>query len=155
MYLAQVFEYAGLTTSLYSSFQMKKQDWSADGGEVRIEASSLKAKLDLKLQACQEATILQTKCLLLSESDAKFRVSLRDSLPLSFDAADLCIVSPWRKVKSCELLFGSLLSSVVQVAAILGGQILRSVLLRLKSIVLAACAQVSHPSRPYRVKPFA
>ncbi|CAM6105243.1 unnamed protein product [Calypogeia fissa] len=127
--------------SVLPLLKMKKQDWPTDGGEVRLEASSLKAKLDLKLQACQEATALQTKCLVLSESDANFRVSLRDSLPLSLDVADLCIVSPWRKMKSCELLFGSLLRSVVQVAAILGGQILRSVLLRLKSIALAACAQ--------------
>ncbi|BBM99420.1 phosphatidylinositol 4-kinase A [Marchantia polymorpha subsp. ruderalis] len=112
----------------------RRQDWPADGEDLKI-------KLELKIRASHGATVLKTRCILLSESDEKTKGSLRESFPLLLDAADVCLASPWRKLRSCEELFDALLSGVAQVAIVLGNQIQRSVLLRLKSVILGTCAQ--------------
>ncbi|KAL2650963.1 hypothetical protein R1flu_019091 [Riccia fluitans] len=114
--------------------KVRRQDWPND-------AEDLKAKLELKLRASRGAALLKTRCILLSESDADTKGSLRESFPLLLDAADVCLGSPWRKLKSCEELFDALLHGVAEVAVLLGSQIQRSVLLRLKSVILATCAQ--------------
>ncbi|KAL3700638.1 hypothetical protein R1sor_018660 [Riccia sorocarpa] len=114
--------------------KVRRQDWPSD-------AEDFKAKLELKLRASRGAAVLKTRCILLSESDADTKGSLRESFPLLLDAADVCLGSTWRKLKSCEELFDALLHGVAQVAVVLGSQIQRSILLRLKSVILATCAQ--------------
>lgn len=67
---------------------------------------------------------------------------LLETLALMIDAAEACLLSVWRKLRICEELFSCLLSGVAQIAIARGGQLLRVLLIRLKPLVLTACAQV-------------
>lgn len=117
--------------------QIRKHDWPSDVIE-------LKTKLGKMIQVSQAASVLQIKCLNLLEPDPKLcKVALRETIPLFMDIADACNSSVWRRSKPCECLFDSLITGVAQVAAAHRGQLQR-VLLRFKTIVLTACAQVSH-----------
>ncbi|KAF3781426.1 Phosphatidylinositol 4-kinase alpha 1 [Nymphaea thermarum] len=119
--------------SLPIFLRIRKRDWTDQG-------SSLKARINGKLAVCQAAGWVLVKSLLSLNSEGKTsKMLLRGTLAVLLDAADACILSSWRKLKSCEQLFSSLLSGVAQVAVARGGQVLRVLLLRLKSLVLSVC----------------
>ncbi|KAL3684958.1 hypothetical protein R1sor_002980 [Riccia sorocarpa] len=114
--------------------KIRKRDWTTDVLE-------LKAKVNMMFQASQAATVLLIKCINLLDSDGKLlKIALRESLPLLMDAADASILSPWRRSKTCEELFDSLITGVAHIATLHGSQMQR-VLLRFKVLVLTACAQ--------------
>lgn len=128
----------------YILLQIRKREWPVDG-------VPLLAKMNIKLQASQSAAVIITR-LLRAESDGSplrvpvdgrlSRGPIRETLSLLMDAADACMASPWRRLKSCESLFETLLSGVAQMGGLQGNQLLRIFLLRVKSLVLATCAQV-------------
>lgn len=99
-------------------------------------------KINAKLQVSQAASTVYTKCFLLSKVDGEGPGnSLREALALLLDAADACVVSPWRRLKASEDLFDCLLHGLVSAAALCGSQFLKVLLLRLKTLVLDTCAQ--------------
>ncbi|KAL4194748.1 hypothetical protein AMTRI_Chr05g70010 [Amborella trichopoda] len=121
--------------SLPTFLKIRKRDWTDQG-------ALLKARFNSKLSACEAATMVQIKSLLSLNSDAKSANQLlRFTLAQLLDAADACVVSYWRKLRTCEKLFSSLLSGISQIAVTRGGHVLRVLLLRLKSLVLTTCAQ--------------
>lgn len=113
--------------------KIRRRDWPGDG-------VALKMKMNLKLQACQAASAVLVKCDLFSNPDPKLRSPLRETLSLLLDAADACIGSLWRKLSQCEQLFDKLLGGVAEVAAADSTQVSR-ILLRIKTLALATCAQ--------------
>lgn len=125
--------------------QIRKREWPVDG-------VPLLAKMNMKLQASQAAVAVIT-ILLKPETESRpsrspsdrrsSRIPTQETLALLLDAADACLLSPWRRMRSCEHLFGTLLSGISKVGASRGNQILRILLLRIKSLVLATCSQVS------------
>lgn len=126
--------------------QIRKRDWTVDG-------VPLLAKMNLKLQTAQRACVVQQRFLKpdpntnlsRSYSNGKLpKTIIRDTHSLLMDVADACIVSPWRRLKSCEALVGSLVSVVAQAGALHGSQMFKIILLRFKGLLLAACAQVSY-----------
>lgn len=127
------------------SWQIRKREWPVD----RLP---LLTKMTMKLQASQAAASVITFVWKSgtergSSNSATKSQSPRDptleSVALLLDVADACIFSPWRRMRSCECLFGSILSGVSNACASQGNQILRMLLLRIKSLVLATCSQVS------------
>lgn len=97
----------------------------------------------MKLSAYQAAAKLQIKSIVVLDSDGKFTKRLvHEAVALLIDAAEACLLSVWRKLRSCEELFDSLLGGVAQVSVARGGQPLRVLLIRLKPIAVAVCAQV-------------
>ncbi|XP_031499033.1 phosphatidylinositol 4-kinase alpha 1 [Nymphaea colorata] len=119
--------------SLPVFLRIRKRDWTDQG-------STLKARINGKLAVCQAAGWVLVKSLLSLNSEGKTsKMLLRGTLAVLLDAADACILSSWRKLKTCEQLFSSLLNGVAQVAVARGGQVLRVLLLRLKSLVLSVC----------------
>uniref|UniRef100_A0A0D6QSE9 1-phosphatidylinositol 4-kinase n=1 Tax=Araucaria cunninghamii TaxID=56994 RepID=A0A0D6QSE9_ARACU len=114
--------------------KIRKRDWPEQGAVLK--------RINTKLSVCQAAAVVQTKSLLLSDSDGKATKSLlRETLALLLDAADACVNSSWRKLRACEELFSSLLSGVAQAAVTCGSQVLRVLLLRVKGLVLMTCVQ--------------
>lgn len=86
---------------------------------------------------------LKIKSLASLDMDGKTSKRLvLETLALLVDAAESCLLSVWRKLRVCEELFSSLLAGIAQIAVIRGGQPLRVLLIRLKPLVLTACAQV-------------
>jgi hypothetical protein len=140
-----------LTACLLFSSQIRKRDWPVDG-------VPLLAKMNVKLQIAQIAAVMQHQLLLKPEykgrlvrshSDGRLpKAPIRDTLSLLMDLADACITSPWRRLKSCEVLVGILVSGVAKVGASYGSQMLRILLLRFKTLLLAICGQVGHCSEP-------
>lgn len=103
----------------------------------------LKVRINRKLSVYQAAAILQIKTLASLDTEGKpSKKLLHGALGLLIEAAEACSFSVWRKLRACEELFGCLLSGISQAAAIRGGQVLRLLLIRLKPLVLATCAQV-------------
>lgn len=87
---------------------------------------------------------MKLKCLASIDADGKTSKRLvLETLALMIDAAEACLLSVWRKLRSCEELFSSLLTGTANIAVTKGGQPLRVLLIRLKPLVLTACAQVS------------
>lgn len=118
------------------SGQIRKRDWNEQG-------VLLKARINRKLSAYQAAAKLQIKSIVVLDSDGKFTKRLvHEAVALLIDAAEACLLSVWRKLRSCEELFDSLLAGVAQVSVARGGQPLRVLLIHLKPIALAVCAQV-------------
>ena len=121
---------------LFTCWQLRKRDWTENG-------HILKARVNAKLSAYCAAARLNIKCLTSLDCDVKStKRLLLETLALMIDAAEACLLSVWRKLRICEELFSCLLSGVAQIAIARGGQLLRVLLIRLKPLVLTACAQV-------------
>ncbi|XP_042984610.1 phosphatidylinositol 4-kinase alpha 1 isoform X1 [Carya illinoinensis] len=121
--------------SLSFFLKIRKRDWNEQG-------VLLKARINRKLSAYQAAAKLQIKSIVVLDSDGKFTKRLvHEAVALLIDAAEACLLSVWRKLRSCEELFDSLLAGVAQVSVARGGQPLRVLLIHLKPIALAVCAQ--------------
>lgn len=117
-------------------FQIRKHDWSEQG-------QSLKVRINTKLSVYQAASKLQIKTVGTLDSDGKSsKRLLHGALALLIEAAEACLFSVWRKLRTCEDLFSSLLAGISQAAAARTGQLLRVLLIRFKPLVLATCAQV-------------
>ncbi|KAI8532956.1 hypothetical protein RHMOL_Rhmol11G0258500 [Rhododendron molle] len=115
--------------------QIRKRDWSEQG-------QLLKARINTKLSVFQATAKLKLRSLGSLDSDGKSSKRLfLSTLALLVDAAEACLCSVWRKLRICEELFSSLLSGISQIALTRGGQLLRVLLIRLKPLVLATCAQ--------------
>ncbi|XP_057550570.1 phosphatidylinositol 4-kinase alpha 1 [Amaranthus tricolor] len=115
--------------------KLRKRDWTENG-------HILKARVNAKLSAYCAAARLNIKCLTSLDCDVKStKRLLLETLALMIDAAEACLLSVWRKLRICEELFSCLLSGVAQIAIARGGQLLRVLLIRLKPLVLTACAQ--------------
>lgn len=129
--------------ALVPLLKIRKREWPVDG-------VPLMAKMNMKLQASQAAAAAII-LVLKSESDWRpsrsptdrrsSKSSTQEIVALLLDTADACMASPWRRMKSCEYLFGTLLSGVSKACSSQGNQILRILLLRIKSLVLATCSQ--------------
>lgn len=118
--------------------QIRKRDWTEQGPH-------LKARINTKLNVYQAAAWMQVRSLTSLDSDGKSsKKLLLETLALLIDAAEACLYSVWRKLKSCEELFASLLNGISLIAVTRGGQLLRILLIRLKPLVLSTCAQVIH-----------
>lgn len=116
--------------------QIRKQEWNEQG-------SHLKARINAKLSFYQAVARLQIKCLTSLDSDGKSSKKLwLEALVLFTVAAEACLLSVWRKFRRCKDLFSSLLEGMTKIAVTKGGQPLRVLLIRLKLLVLTACAQV-------------
>lgn len=117
-----------------------------------MDGMPLLAKMNMKLQISQAAAAVTT-LLLKAESHGRpskspvdgrvLKGPTRETLSLLMDVADACIASPWRRLRSCESLFGTVLSAVSELGALQGKQTLRVILLRIKTLVVSTCAQVS------------
>lgn len=121
--------------ALPSILKLRKLDWPVDG-------VVLKPKINVKLQVCQAASTVYTKSFLLLKLEGKrFRNMLRETLGLLIDAVDACAISPWRRLRACEDFFACVLQNVACAASSCGSQDLKVLLLWLKTLVLATCAQ--------------
>lgn len=119
-------------------WQIRKRDWSEQG-------QSLKVRINAKLAAYQAAARLQIKALASLDLDGKSsKKLLQGALASLIGAAEACLFSVWRKWRACEELFSSLLSGISHAAVARDGQMLRVLLIRFKSLVLATCAQVQY-----------
>ncbi|XP_021731625.1 LOW QUALITY PROTEIN: phosphatidylinositol 4-kinase alpha 1-like [Chenopodium quinoa] len=115
--------------------KLRKRDWTENG-------QTLKARINAKLSAYRAAARLKIKCLTSLDCDVKStKRLLLETLALMIDGAEACLLSVWRKLRLCEDHFSYLLSGVAQIATARGGQLLRVLLIRLKPLVLTACAQ--------------
>lgn len=128
--------------------KIRKREWTMD-------AVPLLAKMNVKLQTAQTACAVQQRFLKLdlngkisrSYSDGKLpKTRIRETLSLLMDVADASISSPWRRLKSSEILVGYLVTVVAEVGALHGTTMFRNLLLRFKALLLAACAQVDMSS---------
>lgn len=116
--------------------QLRKRDWPA-------EENVLKPKIHAKLQICKAASSVYTKSFLSLKLEGRVvKNALRETLTILIDIPDACTVSPWRRLRSCEDLFACILQNVLDVISLCGSQDLKAILLRLKSLILATCAQV-------------
>ncbi|GAU22033.1 hypothetical protein TSUD_309370 [Trifolium subterraneum] len=121
--------------SMSAFLKIRKRDWHEQG-------SSLKARINTKLSVYKAAVSLKIKSLSALDSDSRsVKRLVYEAVAILIDAAEACLLSGWRKLRSCEELFGSLLLGVAQIAIARGGQPLRILLIRLKPIVLNVCAQ--------------
>ncbi|XP_042500732.1 phosphatidylinositol 4-kinase alpha 1-like [Macadamia integrifolia] len=115
--------------------KIRKRDWTEQG-------TQLKARIDTKLSVIRVAAQLHVKTIASLDSDGKSsKRLLLEALTLLTDVAEACLFSVWRKLRICEELFSSLLNGVAQLAVTRGGQLLRVLFIRLKPLVLTACAQ--------------
>ncbi|XP_019197522.1 PREDICTED: phosphatidylinositol 4-kinase alpha 1-like isoform X1 [Ipomoea nil] len=121
--------------SMVAFLKIRKHDWSEQG-------QSLKVRINTKLSVYQAASKLQIKTVGTLDSDGKSsKRLLHGALALLIEAAEACLFSVWRKLRTCEDLFSSLLAGISQAAAARSGQLLRVLLIRFKPLVLATCAQ--------------
>ncbi|KAI8025784.1 Phosphatidylinositol 4-kinase alpha 1 [Camellia lanceoleosa] len=121
--------------SMSAFLKIRKNDWNEQG-------TVLKARINTKLSVFQAAARLKIKSLASLNCDGKSsKKLLLSTLALLVDNAEACLFSVWRKLRTCEELFNSLLSGITQIAITRGGQLLRVLLIRLKPLVLATCAQ--------------
>ncbi|WCJ33866.1 Phosphatidylinositol 3- and 4-kinase family protein [Euphorbia peplus] len=121
--------------SLSAFLKIRKRDWT-DQGQL------LKSRVNAKLSVYQAAARMNLKS--IASIDTEVKASKRlvlETLTLMIDAAEACLISVWRKLRICEELFSSLLMGSAHIAVTKGGQPLRVLLIRLKAIVLTACAQ--------------
>lgn len=121
--------------SMVTFLKIRKRDWSEQG-------QSLKVRINAKLAAYQAAARLQIKALASLDLDGKSsKKLLQGALASLIGAAEACLFSVWRKWRACEELFSCLLSGISHAAVARDGQMLRVLLIRFKSLVLATCAQ--------------
>ncbi|EOA36778.1 hypothetical protein CARUB_v10008074mg [Capsella rubella] len=111
----------------------RRQDWNT-------QDPLLETRVNAKLFVYQAAAQIEIASLMSLETDGKKRLIL-EALTLLIANAESCLTSLWRKMKACKDLFSSLLSGIVNIAVAEGGQPLRLLLLRLKPLILAICAQ--------------
>ncbi|XP_027354041.1 phosphatidylinositol 4-kinase alpha 1 isoform X3 [Abrus precatorius] len=108
--------------------KIRKRDWHDQG-------SLLKARINTKLSVYKAAVNLKIKSLSALDSDSRsVKRLVYETVAILIDAAEACLLSGWRKLRSCEELFNSLLHGVAQIAISRGGQPLRILLIRLKPI---------------------
>jgi phosphatidylinositol 4-kinase len=118
-----------------------------------VDGLPLCVKVNVKLQTFQAVAILEINWITQAfSSDEKVHANqsagslikdpIREALSLLMDIADACITSPWRRLKSCEALFEAVVTGVARVSAYQSSQMLKILLLRFKTLVLAICAQV-------------
>ncbi|KAI4318629.1 hypothetical protein MLD38_032306 [Melastoma candidum] len=121
--------------SMPGFLKIRKRDWNEQG-------QLLKARINAKLAVYQAVTKLNIKSLESLDSKSKPSKKLWLETLVSFtEASEACLISVWRKLKMCEELFSSLLAGMTHIAVTKGGQQLRVLLIRLKGLVLTACAQ--------------
>ncbi|CAN1255641.1 Phosphatidylinositol 4-kinase alpha 1 [Linum perenne] len=121
--------------SLSAFLKIRKRDWNEQGQQ-------LKTRVNSKLSVYQAAVRMKIRSLSSLDADGKtFKRLVLETLALLIDAAEACLLSVWRKLRICEELFKSLLAGIAQIAVNRGGQPLRVLLIRLKPLVLTACAQ--------------
>lgn len=117
-------------------WQIRKHDWTEQG-------SSLKAKINIKLSVYKAAAKLKVRSHVTSDLDGKLsKKLLHGALALLVEAAEACLYSVWRRLRTCEDLFNSLLDGISKIAFTRGGHLLRVLLIRFKQLVLITCAQV-------------
>ncbi|KAF6153028.1 hypothetical protein GIB67_003933, partial [Kingdonia uniflora] len=115
--------------------KIRKREWTEQG-------SFLKDRINTKLSVYKASVWVQVKSLASLDSDGKSsKRLLLETLASLIEAAEACLLSVWRKLRVCEVLFSSLLNGISQIAVTRGGQLLRVLLIRLKSLVLTTCAQ--------------
>ncbi|KAI3774770.1 hypothetical protein L1987_49332 [Smallanthus sonchifolius] len=121
---------------LMTSFlKIRKHDWTEQG-------SSLKAKINMKLSVYKAAAKLKVRSHVAPDSDGKSsKKLLHGALALLVEAAEACLYSVWRRLRTCEDLFNSLLDGISKIAFTRGGHLLRVLLIRFKQLVLLTCAQ--------------
>ncbi|KAL8189102.1 hypothetical protein R6Q57_029363 [Mikania cordata] len=121
---------------LVTSFlKIRKHDWTEQG-------SSLKARINMKLSVYTAAVKLKVRSHVAPDSDGKqSKKLLHGALALLVEAAEACLYSVWRKMRTCEDLFNSLLDGISKIAFSRGGHLLRVLLIRFKQLVLLTCAQ--------------
>ncbi|KAG5238943.1 phosphatidylinositol kinase family protein [Salix suchowensis] len=121
--------------SLSAFLKIRKRDYNEQG-------QLLKARVNAKLSVYQAAARMKVQSLASLDVDGKTSKRLvLETLALLIDAAEACLLSVWRKLKNCEVLFSSLLGGIAQIAVTRGGQPMRVLLIRLKPLVLTTCAQ--------------
>ncbi|XP_030524992.1 phosphatidylinositol 4-kinase alpha 1 isoform X4 [Rhodamnia argentea] len=121
--------------SMPAFLKIRKRDWNEHG-------PTLKARINAKLAVYQAITRLKMKSLPSLDLDGKaVKKFWLETLALFTEAAEACLVSVWRKLRMCEDLFSALLTGMTQIAVNKGGQQMRVLLIRLKHLVLIACAQ--------------
>ncbi|XP_022876280.1 phosphatidylinositol 4-kinase alpha 1 isoform X2 [Olea europaea var. sylvestris] len=121
--------------SILIFLKIRKNDWAEQG-------QLLKVRINSKLSVYQAAARLQIKALPSLDAEGKSsKRLLHGALALLIEASEACLLSVWRKLRACEVLFSSLLAGISQAAVTRGGQLLRILLIRFKPLVLATCAQ--------------
>ncbi|XP_030545471.1 phosphatidylinositol 4-kinase alpha 1-like isoform X3 [Rhodamnia argentea] len=121
--------------SMPAFFKIRKRDWNEHG-------PNLKARINAKLSVYQAITRLKMKSLSSIDLDGKaVKKFWVETLALLTKAAEACLPSVWRKLRMCEDLFSALLTGATQIAVTLGGEQMRVFLIRLRELVLIACAQ--------------
>lgn len=117
--------------------QIRKHDWTEQG-------AALKAKINMKLSVYKAAAKLEVKSHVTPDADGKSsKKMLHGALALLVEAAEACLYSVWRRLRTCEELFNSLLDGIAKIAFSRGGHLLRVLLIRFKQLVLLTCAQVT------------
>ncbi|KAK9071177.1 hypothetical protein SSX86_009745 [Deinandra increscens subsp. villosa] len=121
---------------LMTSFlKIRKHDWTEQG-------SSLKARINMKLSVYKAAAKLKVRSHVSPDSDGKSsKKLLHGALALLVEAAEACLYSVWRRLRTCEDLFNALLDGISKIAFTRGGHLLRVLLIRFKQLVLLTCAQ--------------
>ncbi|PWA36786.1 phosphatidylinositol Kinase, Armadillo-type fold protein [Artemisia annua] len=121
---------------LMTSFlKIRKNDWTDQG-------SSLKVRINLKLSVYKAAAKLKVRSHVTSDTEGKTsKKLLHGALALLVEAAEACLYSVWRRLRTCEDLFSSLLDGISKIAFSRGGHLLRVLLIRFKQLVLITCAQ--------------
>ncbi|KAF5787480.1 putative 1-phosphatidylinositol 4-kinase [Helianthus annuus] len=118
-----------------SFLKIRKYDWTEQG-------ASLKARINLKLSVYKAAAKLKVKSHVSLDLDGKSsKKLLHGALALLVEAAEACLYSVWRRLRTCEDLFNSLLDGISKIAFTRGGHLLRVLLIRFKQLVLLTCAQ--------------
>ncbi|KVH93237.1 Armadillo-type fold [Cynara cardunculus var. scolymus] len=96
----------------------------------------------LKLSVYKAAAKLKVKSHVSFDLDGKSsKKLLHGALALLAEAAEACLYSVWRRLRTCEDLFNSLLDGISKIAFTRGGHLLRVLLIRFKQLVLITCAQ--------------
>ncbi|XP_076897528.1 phosphatidylinositol 4-kinase alpha 1-like [Bidens hawaiensis] len=115
--------------------KIRKHDWTEQG-------AALKAKINMKLSVYKAAAKLEVKSHVTPDADGKSsKKMLHGALALLVEAAEACLYSVWRRLRTCEDLFNSLLDGIAKIAFSRGGHLLRVLLIRFKQLVLLTCAQ--------------
>ncbi|CAH1425938.1 unnamed protein product [Lactuca virosa] len=115
--------------------KIRKHDWTEQG-------AALKAKINTKLSVYKAAAKLKVRSHVSCELDGKSsKKLLHGALAFLVEAAEACLYSVWRRLRTCEDLFISLLDGISKIAFSRGGHLLRVLLIRFKQLVLITCAQ--------------
>nr|GEY69110.1 phosphatidylinositol 4-kinase alpha 1-like isoform X1 [Tanacetum cinerariifolium] len=133
--LVTINQYCEKIDSLVWLYGIRKNDWTDQG-------SSLKARINLKLSVYKASAKLKVRSHVTSDTEGKTsKKLLHGALALLVEAAEACLYSVWRRLRTCEDLFSSLLDGISKIAFSRGGHLLRVILIRFKQLVLITCAQ--------------